>query len=227
MSALALLQLITALACAGAAGLLWMTRARLLREAGPLAAERLQARDARIAALERESAALRELTPIKIREYLIHAHEQLRAYCRIIEDGYRHARKEIEHCNAEITRRQEQGEWRAEGIDQLVQRREALIVLTRTIKPELRELQHQCEFPEDFTIRIARLYPDSIETLTRTYLDLAGQLPLDQAGQLPALSERVVQSFKYRLDESTLFSSTLFARQDRAGEAWQRPDNGE
>jgi hypothetical protein len=227
MSALELLQLLTALASAGAAGLLWVVRSRLLRQAQALDAERLLAKDAQIEALTREAEALRDLTPIKIREYLVETHAQLRDYCKAIEDGYRTARKEIEHCNAEITRRQEQGEWRAEGIDQLVARREGLIELTRAMKPELRELQHQCEFPEDFTIRIARLYPGSIQALTEACLTLSRQLPLDRAEQLPALSERVVQSFKYRLDQNTLFSSTLFARQDRSGEAWQRPDNGE
>jgi chromosome segregation ATPase len=230
MSALELLQLLPALASAGAAVLLWRARARMLRQAEGLEAERLQAKDAQIAALAREAEALRDLMPIKIREYLVETHAQLREYCRAIEDGYRTARKEIEHCNAEITRRQEQGEWRAEGIDQLVERREALIGMTRAIKPELRELQHQCEFPEDFTIKIARMVPDAIEQLTEAYLALARQLPLDQAERLPALSGRVVQSFKYRLDQNSLFSSTLFARQNQAAdgaEIWQRPDNGE
>ena len=230
MSAIELLQLLTALASAGAAGLLWRTRARLLRQAEGLEAERLQAKDAQIAALSREAEALRELTPIKIREYLIETHAQLRAYCQAIEEGYRSARKEIERCNAQITQRQDQGEWRAEDIDQLVQRREALLEMARTIKPELRELQHQCEFPEDFTIKIARMFPEAIEHLTGAYLALAKELPLDRTGELPALSGRVVQSFKYRLDQSTLFSSTLFARQNRGAngsEIWQRPDNGE
>jgi hypothetical protein len=230
MSALELLQLLTALACAGAAGLLWATRSKLARQAEAAGNERLQAKDAQIAALTREAEALRELAPIKIREYLIETHAQLRAYCQVIEDGYRSARKEIEHCNAEITRRQEQGEWRADGIDQLVRRREALIEVTRALKPDLGELQHQCEFPEDFTIKIARMYPSTIQALTEGYLALAKELPLDQVERLPALCERVVQSFKYRLDRDALFSSTLFARQPRSGggaEIWQRPDNGE
>jgi len=224
MSAPALLQLLAALACALAAGMLWTTRARLARDAEE---ERARTRDAQILALAREAEALRELAPIKIREYLIEAHAQLRRYRQAIEDGHRAARREIERCNGEITRLQERGEWRADDIDRLVQRRERLLETTRAMQPGLGELQHQCEFPERFTLRIARLYPESIQDLTRAWQDLARILPLEAPGDLPALSERVAQSFKYRLDENTLFSSSLFARPEDLSEVWQRPDNGE
>ena len=224
MSALELLQLLAALASAGAAGLLWATRLHRRREADE---DLLQAKDAQIESLIREAAALRELTPIKIREYLIEAHAQLRSYCRMVEEGYRAARKEIEHCNAEITRSQEQGQWRGEAVDQLVFRREALIEQTRAMKPQLMELQHQCEFPEGFSLRIARVRPASIQELTQAFLALAKALPLDHADDLPGMSERVILNCKHRLDENTLFSSALFDRPGDPAEVWQRPDNGE
>ena len=74
------------------------------------------------------------------------------------------------------------------------------------------------------------MYPAAIEELTRSCLDLGRHLPLARKEELEELSGRVAASFKYRLDESTLFSDTLFARQRPAkeeGEIWQRPDNGE
>ena len=228
MSTLQLVQLLTALASALAAGLLWATQARLKREARAADAELLKAKDGQIAALTQEALALRELTPLKIREFLLEAHGQLRRYCSTVEEGYRFARKAIEQCNAEITRSQDQGEWGAEGISQLVERREALLQATRTMQPGLRELQHQCEFPEDFSIKLARMPPAAIQELTQAYLDLARVLPLEQPEDLPALSARVVQNFKYRLDENTLYSDTLFTRPaGDPGETWQRPDNGE
>ena len=73
---------------------------------------------------------------------------------------------------------QERGEWRADDIDRLVRRREALLGTTRAMQPGLGELQHQCEFPEHFAIRIARLRPEAIQELTRAWEDLARQLPL-------------------------------------------------
>jgi len=228
MSTLELLQLLTALASALAVGLLWATRRRerQAQDALPI----LKAKDATIAALTQEVQALRELTPGKIQEYLTQTHDQLKTYCQTIEAGYRSARKEIEQCNGEITRLQERGEWRADPIDQLVRRREALIEVTRAMRPGLRELQHQCEFPEPFSLRIARVYPASVRDLTQAYLDLATHLPLERASQIQALSDQVLQACKYRLDENTLFASTLSLRPAHPadqGEIWQRPDNGE
>jgi len=175
-----------------------------------------------------EALALRELTPIKIREFLLESHGLLRSYCAAVEEGYLAARKAIEQCNAEITHSQEQGQWRAEGIAQLVERREALLSATRAMQPSLRELQHQCEFPEDFSIKLARMHPAAIQDLTQAYQELARALPLEPPEDLAALSARVVQNFKYRLDENTLFSDALFTRPAAdPGEVWQRPDNGE
>jgi hypothetical protein len=92
----------------------------------------------------------------------------------------------------------------------------------------MRELQHQCEFPEDFRIRLARMAPDVIQQLGEAHLELARLLPLAGTAQVQELSARIVQSGRYRLDENTLFSDQLFTRSpgDPAG-GWQRPDNGE
>jgi hypothetical protein len=228
MSPLQLVQLLAALASAVAAGLLWASRGRRGPQGASEALERmLQAKDAEIAALAREALALRELTPIKIREYLLESHTQIRRYGAVLDEAYRAAQKAVEACNAEITRSQEQGEWRTEGISQLVERREALLQASRAMQPGLRELLHQCDFPETISLRVARVPPDSIQGLTQAYLDLARVLPLAPAGELPALSARVAQNLKYRLDSNTLFSDALFVRPAGPGEIWQRPDNGE
>ena len=221
MSARERLQLLTALASALAAGWLWASRSRWRGEAQAAGA----AKDAALAAQAAELAALRELTPIRIREYLETAHAELRDYCQAVEAGHRAARKEVERCNAEIIRIQDQGDWQAEEIGRLVSRRETLLAVARTMKPALGLLQHQCEFPEPFGLRVARVHPATIQALTQAYLDLAGQLPLAPA-ELQARAERVIQTCKYRLDENTLFSSALFAPAE-PGPVWQRPDNGE
>jgi len=227
MSAIELLQLVTALASALAAGWLWAVRSRAGRAAQAEGEARLQAQAALIAAQAGELAALRELTPIRIREFLVAAQDELKDYCRVVEAGYRAARKEIEQCNAGITRLQDQGTWKAEEIDRLVTRREALLTVARAMRPGLKELQHQCEFPEPFSVRVARIHPATVQGLTQAWLDLAGQLPLERPRELQERSERVIQTCKYRLDEATLFSSALFTAPAGPGPVWQRPDNGE
>jgi hypothetical protein len=227
MPTLVLLQLLAVVATLAAAGLLWNTRGRLEAKLRELGADRDAARDAERAALSREAEALRDLAPLKIREYLIETHAQLKRYCRTVEAAYRDARREIERCNAEITRLQERGEWRANEIDGLVGRREALLAVTRTMQPGLGELQHQCEFPEPFTVRVARVPPEVVQDLARGVETLAAQLPLELPGELAALAARVAEACKYRLDERTLFATALFARAADPAEVWQRPDNGE
>jgi hypothetical protein len=227
MATLVLLQLLAVVATLAAAGLLWNTRARMEARLRALEVDRDAARDGERAALVREAEALRDLAPLKIREYLVETHAQLKRYCRTVEAAYRDARREIERCNAEITRLQERGEWRANEIDALVARREALLAVTRAMQPDLGELQHQCEFPEPFTVRVARVHPESVQELTRGYRALAGQLPMEVPGELEALAARVMEACKYRLDEQTLFANVLFARPTDHEEVWQRPDNGE
>ena len=225
MSALESLQLLAALASALAAGWLWASRSRFYREALAARDELLRAKDAVLAAQAGELAALRELTPIRIREFLETAHAELKDFCQAVEAGHRAARKEVDRCNAEITRIQDQGDWKAGEIDRLVSRREALLAVARAMKPGLRLLQHQCEFPEPFSLRVARIHPATVQALAQAYRDLAGQLALAPA-ELGAQSERVIQACKHRLDENTLFSSALFAPAE-PGPVWQRPDNGE
>lgn len=227
MGALVLLQLLAVAATLAAAMLLWNTRARLEARLRDLDAEGARARDGERAALAREAEALRDLAPMKIREYLIDTHAQLQRFGRTVEAAYRDARREIERCNAEITRLQERGEWRADEIDGLVRRREALLAVTRTMAQDLGELQHQCEFPEPFAVRIARVPPELVQDLARNCQALAAQLPLDGLADLPALAGRVAEACKYRLDETTLFANVLFTRPADHADVWQRPDNGE
>jgi hypothetical protein len=214
MTTLQLVQLLAAMASVLAAGLLWATLTRLKREAVRANEDLLKAKDGQIAALTKEALTLRELTPIKIREFLMEHRRQLRDFSLALENACQSARETLEDP--------------AIAAPEAAARRAALLAVTRGMQPHLRELQHQCEFPEDFRIRLARMAPDVIQQLSEAYLELARLLPLAGTAQVQELSARIVQSGRYRLDENTLFSDQLFTRSpgDPAG-GWQRPDNGE
>jgi hypothetical protein len=232
VSAPALLILLAALGCILAAWRLLAAAAHLSSAAARLAEEAHAARAAAAAssqaadaARDRELAALRELAPLRIREFLAAAQAELLDCCTILEDGFQAAGKEIERCNAAITGIQDQGDWHAAEIAQLAARRDQLQALTRTLRPGLRALQQEAEFPEPFSLRIPRIRPDEVRSLGRAYLDLAGRLGLDDADAVQARCERVAQAYRHRLDESTLFSESLNATPE--GPTWQRPENGE
>jgi hypothetical protein len=225
MTALILLQLLATFSCVLAVRWLLATRTRLAAEASAGKDELLAAKDRALDAQARELAALRELTPLRIREFLAASRAELGGCCAALDAGHRAARKEIERCNAEITRLQDQGDWHAEAIGPLAARRDELLALARAMRPGLRELQHESEFPESFSLRLPRIHPETVTGLAQAYQDLAARLPLDDAGAVRVRCERVVQAYRHRLDEATLFSEGLNAAP--AGPVWERPENGE
>ena len=124
MTALILLQLLATFSCVLAIRWLLATRTRLAAEASAGKDELLAAKDRVLDAQARELAALRELTPLRIREFLAASRAELGGCCAALDAGHRAARKEIERCNAEITRLQDQGDWHAEAIGPLAARRD-------------------------------------------------------------------------------------------------------
>jgi DNA repair exonuclease SbcCD ATPase subunit len=227
MPILVLLHLLAVTATLAAAVLMWNARTRIEARMRELATDRDAALEAERAALAREAEALRDLAPLKIRDYLLSTHAQLQRFCRTVEAAHREARREIERCSGEISRLQERGGGRASEVEGLSGRREALLAVTRAMQPDLGELQHQCEFPEPFTVRVARIPPEAIRELARGYQSLAAQLALEVPEEMPDLSARVAESCAYRLDERTLYAEARFARTPEPAEVWQRPDNGE
>jgi hypothetical protein len=220
MSPLQWIQVIAALASALAAGLVWAMR-RPAAEPSAL----LAAKEAELAALRGELDALRELAPIKIREFFLTTRRHLRDYCALLQQTYDDARREIARCDAELARRQGEGTWNAEATKGLILRREELAEAVRGLKGGLRELQHQCEYPDNIIVKLPAVNPASVEALTARCLELGGP-----SEALATLTAALCETFKYRLDENTLFSNLHFTRPvDEAGraEVWQRPDNGE
>jgi len=221
MSPLQWIQVIAALASALAACLVWAMRA----PAGSANLELLAAREAEIAALKRELDALRELGPVKMRAFFLSTRRQLKDYCAILAEGYDGAKRELGRCDLELGRLRDQGAVATEAYRTLALRREELASALAAMKPGLRELQHQSDYPDPVTLKLPTVNPASIRALTDQALALAG--PNDTLG---TLGTSLAATFKYRLDEYTLFSSVEYALEDGPNEpveVWQRPDNGE
>src|SRR6185436_12315961 len=77
---LEILYAVTAVASALAAVLAWTAKLRWSREFGAAKDAQIAAKQAEIASLERECTALRELTPMRVREYFLSVKEQLEEY---------------------------------------------------------------------------------------------------------------------------------------------------
>ena len=217
MSPLQWLQLLAALASALAAGLVWA-----LRDASPARKDLLAAKDQELEAVKRERDALRELTPLKIREFLLTARRQLKDYCDLLDQTYDRARRDLAQCDAELARRQGEGSWNAAEAKALILQREQLTLATQAMKGGLRGLQQQCEYPDNLILKFPAVNAATLERLTAQCVKLAGP-----SEPLATLSATLQATFLYRLDANTLFSNLPFAPGLEQTEVWQRPDNGE
>lgn len=221
MTPLQWIQVLAALASALAAGLAWALR-------GPSAPARdalAEAKDQEIAALKDELDALRELTPVKIRAFFLTARRQLKEYCALLEEAYDGARHDLARCETELAQRQSAGPGHTDEVKALAQRRERLTAATQAMKAGLREVQHQCEYPDSTLVKLPTVNPATIAHLTAQCLSLAGP-----SAPLTTLSTALQETYRYRLDENTLFSDVQFTRPatgNNQAEVWQRPDNNE
>lgn len=221
MAPLQWLQVIAALASGLAACLVWAMRS----PAGAAGADILAAKDAELAALKRELDALRELGPVRMREFFLTTRRQLKDFCALLAEGYEGARRELGRCETELARLRDTGAMASEAFRTLTLRREELAAAVTAMKPGLRELQHQSDYPDPVTLKLPTVNPAAIRALTDQGLALAGP-----SEDLAALGKSLAATFKYRLDEYTLFSSVEYALEDGPNEpveVWQRPDNGE
>lgn len=95
---------IAAMASALAAVLAWLAKLRWSKEYAAAKDEVIRAKDARIETLEREIQGLRELTPMKIREYFVSVKTQLEEYNEHLKSRLEEADRALGAKNKEIER---------------------------------------------------------------------------------------------------------------------------
>lgn len=93
---------ISALASALAAVLAWASKLWWAKEYSAAKDETIKAKDAQIETLKNEIQNLRELTPMKLREYFLSVKEQLEEYNDILQGKLKKAQEEIEKKDSEI-----------------------------------------------------------------------------------------------------------------------------
>lgn len=102
MTSIQWIYAITALASAVAAILAWVAKLRWAKEYSAAKDETIKAKDAQIETLKNEIQNLRELTPMKLREYFLSVKEQLEEYNDKLQEELKTAYVEIEKKDSEI-----------------------------------------------------------------------------------------------------------------------------
>jgi DNA repair exonuclease SbcCD ATPase subunit len=136
---------LAALASAIAAVLAWGARLWWGREYGAAKDEIIRAKEAQITALERELQGLRELTPMRIREYFLSVKEQLEEYNAVLQEQLKSAKREIGQKEAAIGALRDQGSEQGAQIAALEHERDAIKQATALLEKQLVELRAKYE----------------------------------------------------------------------------------
>lgn len=101
----------------------------------------VRAKEEQIKLLEKEVNNLRELTPMKIREYFLSVREQLEEYVEILQEDLRAARREVSKKEEQIGRLQNEGESHQAEVEDLRRDKERIEAASAHLQTQLRELR--------------------------------------------------------------------------------------
>ena len=137
------LYVISALASAVAAALAWAAKLWWSKEYAAAKDEIIRAKDAQIALLDKEIQNLRELTPMKIREYFLSVRKQLEEYNELLNKELEEARKEIEDKNIEIEHLKSEDVNKSDEVINVEKKRDLIQKTANSLENQLGTLREQ------------------------------------------------------------------------------------
>lgn len=109
-----------------AAILAWVAKLRWSKEFADAKEATIAAKDAQIQVLEKQIEDLRDLTPMKLREYVLSIKDQLEEYNDSLQSQVEKLRAEIAEKNAQIGSLSEEGTQKRNEIEKIRQERDEL-----------------------------------------------------------------------------------------------------
>ena len=131
-----------------AAILAWVAKLRWSKEFADAKEATIAAKDAQIQVLEKQIEDLRDLTPMKLREYVLSIKDQLEEYNDSLQSQVEKLKSEITEKNQQITSLSEEGAQKRSEVEQVKKEKEELnkkVVYLERIRKELKPVQHQAE----------------------------------------------------------------------------------
>jgi len=132
-----ILYAVGAVASALAAALAWLAKVLWAREYAAAKDEVIRAKEAQIDVLKEQLANLRELTPMKIREYFLSVKEQLEEYVDNLRTDLANARGEIGRMTEEITGLKAEGVRKTADIRQLENQRDEAVAAASALETKV------------------------------------------------------------------------------------------
>jgi hypothetical protein len=181
------LQVGTAFASAVAAVLAWAAKIWWGREFSAAKDEIIRAKDAQIEVLNREIDSLRELTPMKLREYFLSMRKQLEEYNDFLKDKLEEANCELAKKDSAILRLRNEGAKKKEEIQKLESERnqiERIAKAASSLSSRLQEVKQKYESESAAVLRLPEIDADTMGDIDAAYWRLLKALspssPLDE-----------------------------------------------
>ncbi len=206
------IYVVSSIASSLAAVLAWAAKLWWGREFAAAKDEIIKAKDAQIELLKSEIDSLKELTPMKIREYFLSVREQMEEYNNLLQKQLDEAHKELETKSAEIDNLRREGEKNANEIEKLEEDRQRIANAATRLEGQLTELQQRYENQKELFIKIPRIDVNMYEGIGISLKNLTDAMSKSYTQDLSKISTAILESSKFAEQQEEIIKQLLSVR---------------
>jgi chromosome segregation ATPase len=187
------LYIISAIASSLAAVLAWAAKLWWGREFASAKDEIIKAKEVQIELLKDEINSLKELTPMKVREYFLSVREQMEEYNDLLKNQLDEAQKELNKKQEEIENLKQEGDKTAGEIEKLEAERQSIADAAKTLEDQLSTLRKKYESQDAIIFRIPKIDTDIYKNINTSYEKLVDAMAKEYSKDVSELSKTFIK----------------------------------
>jgi predicted nuclease with TOPRIM domain len=164
---------VVALVSLAGAVLAWLAKLRWSREFAAAKDEIIRVKDAHIETLNKEISGLRELTPMRIREYFVSVKEQLEEYNDLLQGQLDKAKNEVAAREAEIATLRAEGTQQTSRIQRLQRELEDISKASSQLENQLSVLRKKYESEDVIVFTLPKIDPSIFADIAKSTATLS------------------------------------------------------
>lgn len=190
------LYLISTIASSLAAVLAWAAKLWWGREFAAAKDEIIKAKEAQIELLTSEVFSLKELTPMKIREYFLSVREQMEEYNNLLKNQLDDAHTQLENKTTEIEKLKHEGEKSAIEVKKIEDERQRIAEAAFNLEQQLASVKSKYESDDVVVMRMPKIDTQFYEKLNASIRSLSAAMSKDLTKDYARLSQVMIESSK-------------------------------
>ena len=171
--------------------------------------EVIRAKEEQITALKIENQSLKELTPMKVREYFLSVRQQIEEYNDLLKSQLEDAKQNIENKNTEIDNLMTEGSQKTQEIKQLVQERNQISEMVAPMQAEITKMRQKYESEDVIIYRLPRIDMSSIIQIDGLYKQLLEVQTKSISTHYSNLFTGILKSYGIMISDSKYFGATI------------------